>query len=348
MTDPQAPAVTTAADMSTDEIVATSDDRGTTDDETATAADMSTDEIVATDDTSDQESSPPEGSDTPITVPPRPTVEMTDSGDALDRDELPVVFEVKDLSVYYSGFRAVREVTLDVRQHEITAFIGPSGCGKSTVLRCFNRMNDLIPGARAEGTMNYHGVPLYGPGVDPVEVRRRIGMVFQKPNPFPKSIYDNVAYGPRLNGTRRRAVLDGIVEESLTKAALWDEVKNRLKESAMGMSGGQQQRLCIARAIATRPEVVLMDEPCSALDPIATARIEDLMQEVKNEFTIVIVTHNMQQAARVSDATACSSTEVNPESDRRTGLLVEFDRTDTIFSRPADERTENYITGRFG
>jgi phosphate transport system ATP-binding protein len=281
------------------------------------------------------------------TVPPRPTAVVA-SYDSRDREKLPVVFELKDLSVFYGGFRAVREVTLDVRQHEITAFIGPSGCGKSTVLRCFNRMNDLIRGARAEGTINYHGVPLYGPGVDPVEVRRRIGMVFQKPNPFPKSIYDNVAYGPRLGGTRKRAVLDGIVEESLTKAALWDEVKNRLKDSAMGMSGGQQQRLCIARAIATRPEVVLMDEPCSALDPLATARIEDLMQEIKNEFTIVIVTHNMQQAARVSDATAFYSTEVNPESDRRTGLLVEFDRTETIFSNPSDERTENYITGRFG
>jgi phosphate transport system ATP-binding protein len=282
------------------------------------------------------------------TVPPRPQATAADSGASRDREQPPIVFEVKDLSVYYSAFRAVREVTIDVRQCEITAFIGPSGCGKSTVLRCFNRMNDLIPGARAEGTINYHGVPLYGADVDPVEVRRRIGMVFQKPNPFPKSIYDNVAYGPRLNGTRKRAALDGIVEESLTKAALWDEVKDRLKESALGMSGGQQQRLCIARAIATRPEVVLMDEPCSALDPIATARIEDLMQEIKNEFTIVIVTHNMQQAARVSDATAFYSTELNPESDRRTGLLVEFDRTETIFSNPSDERTENYITGRFG
>jgi phosphate transport system ATP-binding protein len=209
-------------------------------------------------------------------------------------------------------------------------------------------MNDLIAGARTEGTLNYHGVPLYGPGVDPVEVRRRVGMVFQKPNPFPKSIYDNVAYGPRVFGTRRRADLDGVVEESLHKAALWDEVKDRLKDSAMGLSGGQQQRLCIARAIATRPDVVLMDEPCSALDPIATARIEDLMQEIKSEFTIVIVTHNMQQAARVSDATAFFSTEVSSESDRRTGRLIEFDRTETIFSNPSDERTENYITGRFG
>ncbi len=284
----------------------------------------------------------------PATTPPRPEPTVAGSGVSRDWEELPIVFEVKDLSVLYGDFRAVREVTIDVRQHEITAFIGPSGCGKSTVLRCFNRMNDLIPGARAEGTLNYHGIPVYGTGVDPVEVRRRIGMVFQKPNPFPKSIYDNVAYGPRLNGARKRSGLDEIVEESLVKAALWDEVKDRLKESAMGFSGGQQQRLCIARAIAIRPEVVLMDEPCSALDPIATARIEDLMQELKNEFTIVIVTHNMQQAARVSDATAFYSTEVNPESDRRTGVLVEFDRTETIFSNPSDERTENYITGRFG
>jgi phosphate transport system ATP-binding protein len=267
---------------------------------------------------------------------------------APDHDKLPVVFEVRDLAAFYGDFKAVREVTLDVRQNEITAFIGPSGCGKTTVLRCFNRMNDLILGARTEGTLNYHGVPLYQEGVDPVEVRRRIGMVFQKPNPFPKSIFDNVAYGPRLQGRKRKADLDGVVEESLTKAALWDEVKDRLKDSANGLSGGQQQRLCIARAIATRPDVVLMDEPCSALDPIATARIEDLMQEIKTEFTIVIVTHNMQQAARVSDATAFFSTEVNPESDRRTGVLVEFDRTETIFSNPSDERTENYITGRFG
>jgi phosphate transport system ATP-binding protein len=268
--------------------------------------------------------------------------------DQLEPGALPVVFELRDLSVFYGDFRAVRDVSLDVRQHEITAFIGPSGCGKSTVLRCLDRMNDLIPGARAEGTITYHGVDLNGPKVDPVEVRRRVGMVFQKPNPFPKSIYDNVAYGPRLHGRKRKGGLDDVVEESLHKAALWDEVKDRLKDSANGLSGGQQQRLCIARAIATRPDVLLMDEPCSALDPIATARIEDLMQEIKDEFTIVIVTHNMQQAARVSDATAFFSTEVNPESDRRTGMLVEFARTETIFSNPADERTENYITGRFG
>jgi phosphate transport system ATP-binding protein len=268
--------------------------------------------------------------------------------DVEDFTDLPVVFEVRDLSVYYGDFRAVRDVSLDVREREITAFIGPSGCGKSTMLRCFNRMNDLIPGARAEGTVTYHGTDLYGPKVDPVEVRRRIGMVFQKPNPFPKSVFDNVAYGPRLHGKVAKSERADLVEESLRKAALWDEVKDRLKESANGLSGGQQQRLCIARAIATKPDVLLMDEPCSSLDPIATARIEDLMQEIKDEFTIVIVTHNMQQAARVSDATAFFSTEVNPESDRRTGVLVEFDRTEKIFSNPADERTENYITGRFG
>jgi phosphate transport system ATP-binding protein len=274
-----------------------------------------------------------------------PIPETAPSGDQPATGE--VVFEARDLAAYYGDFRAVGNVDLDVQRNEITALIGPSGCGKSTILRCFNRMNDLIPGARAEGTLNYHGVPLYGPNVDPVEVRRRIGMVFQKPNPFPKSIYDNVAYGPRLFRAKRGELSD-VVEESLTKAALWDEVRDRLKTSAMGLSGGQQQRLCIARAIATRPDVLLMDEPCSALDPIATARIEDLMQEIKAEFTIVIVTHNMQQAARASDATAFFSTEVKSEDDRRTGTLVEFDRTEKIFSNPSDERTENYITGRFG
>jgi phosphate transport system ATP-binding protein len=259
-----------------------------------------------------------------------------------------IVFDVNDLSVYYGGFRAVRDANLRILRKEITAFIGPSGCGKSTVLRCFNRMNDEIPGARIEGTIQFHGEDLYGSGVQAVVVRRRIGMVFQKPNPFPKSIFDNVAYGPRLLGTKRKGPLEAIVEESLTKAALWDEVKDRLKNSAMGLSGGQQQRLCIARAIATNPDVLLMDEPCSALDPIATARIEDLMQEIKAEFTIVIVTHNMQQAARASDATAFFTTEVESEGDRRSGTLVEFSRTEKIFSNPADERTENYITGRFG
>ena len=257
-----------------------------------------------------------------------------------------VVFDVRDLSVYYGAFRAVRDVQIAVNRHEITAFIGPSGCGKTTVLRCLNRMNDLIDTARVEGTVRYHGVDLYDREVNPVEVRRRIGMVFQKPNPFPKSIYDNVAYGPKIAGFKGN--MDDTVEKALRGAGLWDEVKSRLKASGMGLSGGQQQRLCIARAIATDPEVLLMDEPCSALDPIATARIEDLMQEIKSRFTIVIVTHNMQQAARVSDRTAFFTTEVNSESDTRTGLLVEVDSTDRMFSNPSDERTENYVTGRFG
>jgi phosphate transport system ATP-binding protein len=261
-------------------------------------------------------------------------------------DRSPTVFDVEDLSVYYGDFRAVRNVSLEIRQNEITAFIGPSGCGKTTVLRCFNRMNDLIETARVEGRIGYHGVDLYDQRVNPVEVRRRIGMVFQKPNPFPKSIYDNIAYGPRLAG--RKSELDDIVEHSLRRAALWDEVKDRLKESALGLSGGQQQRLCIARAIASNPEVILMDEPCSALDPIATSRIEDLMKELASDYTIIIVTHNMQQAARVSDRTAFFVTEVSETSDTRTGLLVEFDDTEKIFSAPSDERTENYVTGRYG
>ena len=259
-----------------------------------------------------------------------------------------LVFDVSDLSVYYGAFRAVRNVTLTIRSHEITAFIGPSGCGKTTVLRCFNRMNDFIESARVEGSIKYHGVNLYDPQVNSTEVRRRIGMVFQKPNPFPKSIYDNVAYGPRLEGVKKKAELDEVVERSLRGAALWDEVKDRLKASGLSLSGGQQQRLCIARAVAIEPEVILMDEPCSALDPIATARIEDLMQEMKQQYTIIIVTHNMQQAARVSDRTAFFTTEVNTESDRRTGVLVEFDRTTKMFSTPSDQRTEQYVTGRFG
>jgi len=260
----------------------------------------------------------------------------------------PSVFETTDLAVFYGAHKAVRDVNLQIRQHEITAFIGPSGCGKSTVLRCFNRMNDLIDVARIEGAVSFHGIDLYDSRVDAVEVRRRIGMVFQKPNPFPKNIYDNVAFGPRLGGIKKKADLDAIVEKSLRAAALWDEVKDRLKASGLGLSGGQQQRLCIARAIAVEPEVILMDEPCSALDPIATARVEDLMQEMKQQYTIVIVTHNMQQAARVSDRTAFFTTEVNPDSDRRTGTLVEFGRTKTIFSTPTDTRTEQYVTGRFG
>ena len=259
-----------------------------------------------------------------------------------------VVFSTKDLEVYYGEFRAVRDVNLDIKQGEITSFIGPSGCGKSTVLRCFNRMNDLIASARVKGDVIYRGVNLYDPQVNAVEVRRRVGMVFQKANPFPKSIYDNVAYGPRLTGIKKKSELDEIVEKALRDAALWDEVRSRLKASGLGLSGGQQQRLCIARAIAVEPEVLLMDEPCSALDPIATARIEDLMQEIKSKYTIVIVTHNMQQAGRVSDRTAFFTTEVNTESDRRTGVLVEFDKTTSIFSTPADARTEAYVSGRFG
>ena len=261
---------------------------------------------------------------------------------------IPPVFEVTDLSVYYGAFRAVRNASVKIAANEITAFIGPSGCGKTTMLRCFNRMNDFIETARVEGSIRYHGVNLYDPGVNSTEVRRRIGMVFQKPNPFPKSIFDNVAYGPRLSGVKNKTELTELVEKSLRGAALWDEVKGRLDASGLSLSGGQQQRLCIARAIAVQPDVILMDEPCSALDPIATARIEDLMQELKNEYTIIIVTHNMQQAARVSDRTAFFTTEVNEESDRRTGVLVEFDDTKKMFSNPADERTEAYVSGRFG
>jgi phosphate transport system ATP-binding protein len=258
------------------------------------------------------------------------------------------VFVTDDVHVYYGDFLAVRDVNLDIAKNEITAFIGPSGCGKSTMLRCFNRMNDLIEIARVEGKIEYHGLDLYSPGIDAVEVRRRIGMVFQKPNPFPKSIYDNLAFGPRISGVKKKSELDDIVESSLRRAALWDEVKDRLKSSAMGMSGGQQQRLCIARAIAVEPDVILMDEPCSSLDPIATGKIEELMDEIKEEYTIIIVTHNMQQAARVSDMTAFYSVEVNETSDTRTGILVEYDETDKIFTNPHDERTERYVTGRFG
>ena len=260
----------------------------------------------------------------------------------------PVVMRVERLRVHYGDFLAVRDVDLDIRQGEITALIGPSGCGKSTLLRCLNRMNDLIPTAHVDGRVEYHGIDLYGSEADAGEVRRRIGMVFQKPNPFPKSIYDNVAFGPRVNGTRKKQALDEIVEHSLRSAALWDEVKDRLTTSGMSLSGGQQQRLCIARALAVGPDVLLMDEPCSALDPIATARIEDLMQGIKDQYTIVIVTHNMQQAARVSDRTAFLTTEVNEVNDHRTGVLVEFDSTDKMFSNPTNPRTEQYVTGRFG
>ena len=266
-------------------------------------------------------------------------------GDTAGGDDAADVFNVQNLNVYYGDVKAVQDVDLDVREREITAFIGPSGCGKSTVLRCFNRMNDLIAIARVEGSIKYHGVDLYDDAVDPVAVRRRIGMVFQKPNPFPKSIFDNVAYGPRVGGMKGN--IDEIVESSLQRAGLWDEVKDRLNESALGMSGGQQQRLCIARAIAVNPDVLLMDEPCSALDPIATGRIEELMKEIQNDYTIVIVTHNMQQAGRVSDRTAFFTTNVD-STGGRTGELVEFGYTNKIFTNPNDERTEAYITGRFG
>lgn len=279
--------------------------------------------------------------------------EIPTDGQTVASDELPSkgvasppVFTARDLTVYYGDFRAVGDVNLDIGEREITAFIGPSGCGKSTILRCFNRMNDLIDIARIEGSLLYHDIDLYDPEVDPVAVRRRIGMVFQKPNPFPKSIYDNVAYGPRIAGVK--GSMDDLVEESLIGAGLWAEVKDRLGSSALGLSGGQQQRLCIARAIAVSPDVLLMDEPCSALDPIATGTIEELMKEMKNEYTIVIVTHNMQQAARVSDRTAFFTAEADEATGQRRGKLVEYDETSLIFSNPNDDRTEAYITGRFG
>jgi len=258
------------------------------------------------------------------------------------------IFDTDTVSIYYGSFRAVTDVSLTVHENEITAFIGPSGCGKTTVLRTLNRMNDLIPTARVEGDVHYRGASLYHKDVSATAVRRRIGMVFQKPNPFPKSIYDNVAYGPRINGERNKDKLNVIVEHSLRQAALWDEVKDRLKNSALGLSGGQQQRLCIARTLAVEPDVVLMDEPCSALDPIATAAIEDLMHEIKSQYTIVIVTHNMQQATRVSDRTAFFSVLRNEESDTRTGVLVEYGRTEQIFQDPVDSRTRAYVTGRMG
>jgi phosphate transport system ATP-binding protein len=257
-----------------------------------------------------------------------------------------VLFDVADLNVKYSGVPALKNVSLEIYRNHVTAFIGPSGCGKSTFIRCFNRMNDLIPTASVEGRILYHGADLYGNDVDPVEVRKRIGMVFQKPNPFPKSIYDNIAFGPRVLGWKKE--LDDRVERALRHAALWDEVKTRLKASAYSLSGGQQQRLCIARCLAVEPDVLLMDEPASALDPISTTAIEDLMHELKREYTIVIVTHNMQQAARVADMTAFFSVEVDEEADRRTGILVEYDQTPTIFTNPSDKRTEDYVTGRFG
>jgi phosphate transport system ATP-binding protein len=256
------------------------------------------------------------------------------------------VFELKDVMVSYSGKPAVRDISFDVFRHNITALIGPSGCGKSTLIRCFNRMNDLIPAASVEGQILYHGDDLYASNVDPVQVRKLIGMVFQKPNPFPKSIYDNIAFGPRTLGMK--GSMDDIVEKALRGAALWDEVKDRLGDNAYGLSGGQQQRLCIARCIAVEPDVILMDEPCSALDPISTGKIEDLMLELKNEFSIVIVTHNMQQAARISDMTAFLIVELDADEQHRWGRIVEYDDTKKIFTNPSDPRTEDYVTGKVG
>ena len=271
-----------------------------------------------------------------------PALEATPNRDAAPPE---AVFGLEDVQVSYGPKPAVRGVSFDIGKHEITALIGPSGCGKSTLIRCLNRMNDLIPTARVEGKVLYHGQDLYASGVDAVEVRKRIGMVFQKPNPFPKSIYENIAFGPRVLGMK--GDMDEIVEHALKQGALWDEVKDRLKTNAFGMSGGQQQRLCIARCLAVSPDVILMDEPCSALDPISTGKIEDLMMELKQDFSIVIVTHNMQQAARVSDRTAFFTVELDDE-EHRSGRVVEFDDTEKIFTNPSDSRTEAYVTGKVG
>jgi phosphate transport system ATP-binding protein len=289
----------------------------------------------------EQEQSPAVGGEHP--TPQLTPAEARTDGAPKERQ---LIFDVDDVSVSYSDKRAVRNVTLDLHRHEITALIGPSGCGKSTFIRCLNRMNDLIPAARVEGKIGYHGENLYDSSIDPVQVRKRIGMVFQKPNPFPKSIYDNIAFGPRVIGMK--GDMDQIVESALKRGALWDEVKDRLKTNAFGMSGGQQQRLCIARALATSPDVLLMDEPCSALDPISTSRIEDLMMELKQDYSIVIVTHNMQQAARVSDMTAFFTVELDDDGKHRTGVVVEYDETNKIFTNPSDKRTEDYVTGKVG
>jgi phosphate transport system ATP-binding protein len=292
----------------------------------------------------------------PRTESDRPTAggtvgSLSDVAQEIERD-LPdklmdPIMETSLLNIYYGDFHAVHDVTLAFGQNEITALIGPSGCGKSTVLRSLNRMNDLVPGARVAGTVSYRGQNIYARGVDPIAVRTHVGMVFQKPNPFPKSIYDNVAYGPRVTGMKVED-MDDLVEGALRGAALWDEVKDKLKQSAYGLSGGQQQRLCIARTIATKPNVILMDEPCSALDPIATARVEDLMLQLTQDYTIIIVTHNMQQAARVSDRTAFFTARPDETTGNRTGLLVEYNLTKQLFSQPSDQRTEDYISGRFG
>ena len=277
----------------------------------------------------------------PVDVGP---VEIAQERKAPAPAQREIVFDIRDLEVNYGPTTAISGVNLEIYKHYITAMIGPSGCGKSTFIRCLNRMNDLIPGAKIDGQVLYQGQDIYCDGVDPVEVRRRIGMVFQRANPFPKSIYDNVAWGPRVLGMKKD--LDERVEKALTSAALWNEVKDRLKKSGLSLSGGQQQRLCIARAIAIEPDVLLLDEPASALDPIATTAIEELMHELKKDYTLVIVTHNMQQAARVADLTAFFSLEVG--EDRRTGVLVEYDSTDKLFTNPVDKRTEDYVTGRFG
>jgi phosphate transport system ATP-binding protein len=280
-------------------------------------------------------------------VGPDFAVEAKQSGDGAPvATEREAVFSLRDLAVLYSGAKAVEGVEFDLYTNEITAFIGPSGCGKSTILRCLNRMNDLISGAEVRGEVRYHDENLYDAQIDPVQVRKRIGMVFQKPNPFPKSIYDNVAFGPRVLGMK--GDMGQIVESALRRAALWDDVKDRLKQNAYGMSGGQQQRLCIARALAVEPDVILMDEPCSALDPISTGRIEELMLELKEHLSIVIVTHNMQQAARVSDRTAFFTVDLRANETQRVGKLVEYAPTDKIFTTPDDERTEQYVTGKFG
>jgi phosphate transport system ATP-binding protein len=273
----------------------------------------------------------------------RPNAGLSDGNSAVLNDN--VVIKTENVSIFYGAFQAVRNVFVDIPKHNVVAFIGPSGCGKSTLLRCYNRLNDLIPGARVEGKITYQGSDLYDPRVDPVEVRRRIGMVFQKPNPFPKSIYENIAFGARINGFKGN--MDELVERSLRGAALWEEVKDKLKESGLSLSGGQQQRLCIARTIAVEPEVILMDEPCSALDPISTLRVEDLINELKQRFTIIIVTHNMQQASRVADMTAFFNAEAT-EGGSRFGYLVEYDRTASIFNAPKQQATQDYVSGRFG
>ncbi len=279
-----------------------------------------------------------------ISTPVENNLPATETNHGLAADE-EIKMDVQNLTLHYGKFKALGDISLSIPKNKITAIIGPSGCGKSTLLRSFNRMNDLVPNAHIEGSITLDQDNIYAPGVDVVDVRRRVGMVFQRPNPFPKSIYENVAYGPRLYGINRKADLDSLIEHSLRQAALWEEVHDKLNQSGMALSGGQQQRLCIARALAVQPEVILMDEPASALDPVATLRIEELMQNLKEYYTIVIVTHNMQQAARVSDYTAFMMID-NPAT--RTGTLVEFDATVTIFTNPTNNQTEDYVTGRFG